>query len=164
MRAVLTLVVVLFSVAATGCDLDSDRITKLEKQTQDLKAQVDRDSTARDYDLQAKCSTETKAWFQSNWQRDKDTILLDYTNHYSKSQNSCFIEVELHLRGSQPFEWTNNISLWNVLENSKLGEIYDRHYRDGQDFKEDVYVCSVWGTSCKSLEEFNKLAQPYLSN
>src|ERR1035441_8078527 len=125
MRAVLMLVVALFSVVATGCDDNNDRITKLEKQSQDLKAQADRDSAVRDYDLQAKCSSEAKAWFQSNYQRDKNTLLLDYTNHYNKSQNACFIAVEWHFNGSEPFEWTNYMGVWNVLENSKLGEIYD---------------------------------------
>ena len=158
------LVVALFSVVATGCDDNNDRITKLEKQSQDLKAQADRDSAVRDYDLQAKCSSEAKAWFQSNYQRDKNTLLLDYTNHYNKSQNACFIAVEWHFNGSEPFEWTNYMGVWNVLENSKLGEIYDRHHRVEQDFKEDAYQCSVNGTSCKSVDEFEKQVQPYMNN
>ena len=149
----------LISLLAAGCDLSNDRITKLEKQTQDLKAQADRDSAVRDYDLQSKCSTAAKTWFNANWQQEKNTILLVYTNHYNRSQNACFIQVEFHFNGAATFDWTNNVSVWNVLENTKLGEVYDRHQSVGQDFKEDVYQCSVNGTSCKSLDEFEKLEQ-----
>jgi hypothetical protein len=77
-----------------GCD--ADRIAKLEKENTELKAKVDRQEAAMNYDLQAKCSKDAHVWFNKNWSRDKNTILLDFTNHYNAKFNKCLILVEYH--------------------------------------------------------------------
>lgn len=94
-KSISLLVLILF--AAMGCD-NSERISRLEKQNQDLRAEVSRSRATADYDLQAKCSKDAREWFNVNWAggRDKDTILLNFTNHYDKNLNKCFILVEYH--------------------------------------------------------------------
>jgi hypothetical protein len=66
-KSVLVLMICIGLLA--GCD--ADRIAKLEKDNADLKAKLDRQSAAVDYDLQAKCSKDARAWFNGNWLRDK---------------------------------------------------------------------------------------------
>ena len=75
---------------AVGCGQD-EKIASLGKQNQELKAEVDKSHATADYDLQAKCSKDAKTWFNENWTRDKDTVLLNFANHYNRSLNMCFI-------------------------------------------------------------------------
>ena len=42
------------------------------------------------------CARDAGTWFKDTWSRDKDTILLDYANHYNKKSNQRFILVEYH--------------------------------------------------------------------
>ena len=50
---------------ASGCD--TERLNKLEKENADLKSKLDRQSAVVNYDLQAKCSKDARAWFNENW-------------------------------------------------------------------------------------------------
>src|SRR5215469_6222230 len=104
-----------------GCDYD--RISKLEKQNQELLAEVKKDRAVADYDLQAKCARDSKVWFNENWRADKDTVLLTYSNHYNKSQNKCFIEIEYHFSVHPPPSWVNDMEIWDIYENTKYGDI-----------------------------------------
>ena len=49
------------------CGCDTARVDRLEKENAELKAKVDKADVARDYDLQAKCSKDARAWFNKNW-------------------------------------------------------------------------------------------------
>src|SRR5579859_1367236 len=81
---------VLSLILCTGCDHE-DRISRLEKQVSGLRSDVDKTSAERDFDLQAKCAKDARLWFNENWSKDKDSVFLDFTNHYNKSSNSCLI-------------------------------------------------------------------------
>ena len=48
-----------FLALDVGCDI-SDRIARLEKQSQDLQAEVTKSRAAADYDLKAKCSKDAR--------------------------------------------------------------------------------------------------------
>lgn len=50
---------------------DADRISKLEKANTDLKAKVEKQSTALDYDLQQKCAKDAQSWFASRFPETK---------------------------------------------------------------------------------------------
>lgn len=151
---------------AFGCG--TDRISKLEKENQELKAEISKNQTLADYDLQAKCSKDAKAWFNDTWQRDKDTILLDYTNHYQKGLNKCFILVEYHYysylgNGSS----VNDMIAWDVYENSKFANFSENHivYPKPTYHTEDkVMTCEAWDKKCKTIDQFNDLVRPYLNN
>src|SRR5205809_624249 len=81
------------SIVLVGCDMQ-DRLSRLEKQNQELQAEIKkRDGATADLESQAKCSRDAKVWFRENWPSDRTTLLLDYTNHYNKTRNQCFTFV-----------------------------------------------------------------------
>jgi hypothetical protein len=154
----------------TGCDFP-DRISRLEKENQELKAQAAKDhaatSAVADYDLQAKCSKDAKVFFNEGWRRDKNTILLDYSNHYNKAMNKCFIAVEYHYYSGENGSWINNIALWDVYENVKYGLFFEDHtifLKPAYHSEDAVNVCEFGDKKCKTIGEFNGFTQPYMSN
>lgn len=160
---------VLVAVVATGCD--NDRISKLEKENQELKAKLDKNNVAQEYDLQSRCSKDARAWFNANWSRDKDTTLLDFTNHYNAKHNKCLIFVEWHYDSQYGnatlSSWTNHMTLTDVYENAKYANFSQNHIMLGKpDYKltEPVITCDVEGTKCKTLDEFNNLLRPYMND
>lgn len=147
-----------------GCDHE-DRLKRLEKDNQDLKAQVSKDQAVTDYDLQAKCSRDAKAWFNGTWSRDKDTVLLTYTNHYNKALNKCYIWVEYHYRVDKNGSWYKDLLLTDVYENSTFGNFSESHLVfGGKVLNPDVIMCEMWNKECKTGEEFNNFAATYLTN
>ncbi len=149
-----------------GCDTP-ERVTRLEKQVQELQAKVSKDQAVIDYDLQAKCSKDAKTWFNENWGRDKDTQLLDETNHFNKAQSKCFVVVEYHYSRPPAPSWNNSISMWDVNENVKYADYSESHYIDYKRAslsQDEVVTCACNGKSCKTLEEFNGLISAYTSN
>jgi hypothetical protein len=151
-------------LALTGCD--TERLNKLEKENAELKAKVEKFDSARDFDLQAKCSKDSRAWFNENYGRDKTTTLLDFSNHYNKSSNTCMISIEWHYTQGPSISWVNLRSLWNVYENAKYGDFSEHHYVDLKNppSRDEVITCRVTDKQCKSVDEFNDLVQPYMNN
>jgi hypothetical protein len=150
---------------ATGCD--TERISRLEKQNDELKAEIKKSQAAADYDLQAKCAKDSRAWFKENWSADKDTILLDFTNHYNKALNKCFILVEYHFRLDKNGSWVNDMKLWDVYENSRYGSFAENnmmYFKPTLHPESSVITCEVVDAKCKTIEEFNNLIRPYLNN
>jgi len=154
----------------TGCDLD--KTSRLEKQVEELKAEVSKRHTTEEYNLQAKCSQDARTWFNQNYSgisRDKDTILLDYSNHYNKSANQYFALVEFHFNVGLKGEvnWMNDMSLWNVYENDKDGHFSQSHVfpsTPNRKSYEPILTCEVGGVKCDAIEKFNGMVQPYLAN
>lgn len=161
----------IFFFIGFGCDTP-DRVSRLERENKDLQAQIARVNATADYDLKAKCSKDARAWFNMNWggNKDEDTILLDFTNHYNKKENRCFVFVEYHynshLAGNGGSSWTNHLSLWDVYENLQYADFAETSYSypqatDNNDRKE-VGTCEVFGQKCKSADEFNNLSRHFV--
>lgn len=150
--------------AWTGCD--TARIDRLEKENAELKAKADQADVAREFDLQAKCAKDARAWFNESYARDKDTQLLDFTNHYNKKENACFVFVEWHFSQGESLSWVNLMSLWNVYENSKYGNFGENHYVDLKHppTRDEMITCEVMDKKCKSAGEFIEFIGPYLAN
>ncbi len=152
---------------AIGCDTEK-RISRLERQTEELKAEVGKNRTVADYDLQAKCSQDAKVWFSENYSNDNKTLLLNHTNHYNKSLNKCFVAVENHysLWGNLANgAWVKSATIWDVYENSKYGELAENHMiSNSTEFKALLLVCEVLDKKCSTAEEFNALVRPYFNN
>ena len=109
-----------------GCD-SSDRVAKLEKKNKELQtAQSERDRVAN-YDLQSKCAKDAKQWFGENWPSDKTTVLLTYTDHYSKSFNKCFTFVEYHYSAGRNMDWINHMTIYDIYENSEEAGFTENH-------------------------------------
>jgi hypothetical protein len=79
---------------------DSRIIAQLEKETKDLQEQLQSQRQADDWNLQSICAAAAKAYFDERWApgRNKDTIRLDYINHYNKPLGKCFVLVEYNYR------------------------------------------------------------------
>jgi hypothetical protein len=148
----------------SGCD-DPQRTARVEKENAELKAQLNEKNITRNYDLEARCSKDAKAWFHEHYQPDKDTLLLDFTNHYNLASNQCFVLVELHLNTGGEGSWVNNMSLWNVYENSRYGNFSEDHDIDSKNGSTNhVFECEMLGSECTTINQFNGLAQTYMSN
>jgi hypothetical protein len=154
------------AVFVPGCG-DSQRITQLEKQNEEFKAQLARNQSATDFDLQAKCAKDSKAWFGESFSGAKDTILLDYSNHYNKEQNKCFVVVEWHYKAAFYGEgsWTNHMSLWDLYENTKLGEAVEQHIITFKPIstRTELQSCNVLDKKCTTVVEFDDLVRPCMS-
>ena len=74
----------------TACNTES-RLNRLEKETKEMRQEAVKRQASTDYDLQARCSRDAREWFKENWSREKDTVFLDYTDHYNKALNKYFI-------------------------------------------------------------------------
>ena len=152
-----------------GCD--GDRVAKLEKENADLKAKVEKQDEAVNYDLQEKCSKDAHAWFNENWSRDKDTILLTLVNHYDVKLNKCFILVDHHYKsdfaGPGGNSWTNEISLTDVQQNAKLAYFAENHitnWKPEYNLRNEVISCNMLDKECKTGDEFNNLVGPYMAD
>lgn len=147
---------------AAGCD--TEKVARLERQNKELQEK----QTVAEYDLREKCSRDAKAWFNENWRRDKDTVLLDYTNHYSKAMNKCFILVEYHYSFGDNGSWMNDMTLWDVHENSKYGNFGESHMifgiKTGLAPQDSVHTCEMLDKKCRTLQEFNGLVRSYLND
>ncbi len=59
----------------------------------------------------------------------------------------------------------NDISLWNVYENDQVGTFVEDHIIDFKPTDLDkVTTCQVYGSKCTTVDQFNGLVQPYMSN
>jgi hypothetical protein len=167
--------IALFAVLLMMPGCEQDQTAKLEKQNQELKAQLkaesEKSTAIADYDLQAKCSKDATAWFNSNWapsNNDKTTMLLNFTNHYNKSLNKCFILVEYHVSTQEKTtSWIGDISLYDVYENARYGDFSQNHalaYEPTFYSDEQVFTCEVSNQKCKTIDEYNGLVRPYMNN
>jgi hypothetical protein len=119
----------------------------------------------RNYDLEARCSKDARVWFNQNYQRDKDTAMLDFSNHYQISSNQCFAFVELHVNDGKEGSWINDMSLWNVYENSRYGRFLEDHVIDFKNgSREEVVECDMFDKKCTSIDQFNAFARQYLND
>jgi hypothetical protein len=160
---ILSLIVVMLVVG--GCD-DPQRTARLEKENADLKAQLNEKKVTRNYDLQTRCSKDARVWFNQNHSRDKDTMMLDFSNHYNSASNQCLIFIEYHFSNRSGRSWLNNMSLYNVYENARYGNYLEQHVIgfDHDDPKDELITCEMFDTKCTSLDQFNRFVQPYMNN
>jgi hypothetical protein len=152
-------------VPVTGCDID--RMNRLEKQNEELKAEISKSRAVADFDLHGRCAKDARSWLSENWSRDKDTILLDYTNHYNKKTNQCFILVEYHYSLDKSGSWVNDMTLFDVYENVRYAGVNKNtmiYLKPTYRSEEFVYGCEVGDKKCKTVEEFNNLVSPYMND
>jgi hypothetical protein len=96
---------------------------------------------------------------------------LDFTNHYNKSLNKCFILVEYHYNSKFGLlgesSWTNDMTLTDVYENARYGEFAENHVtrlKPHFDVRIDVIQCQMLDQKCKTSDEFNGLLRPYVND
>jgi hypothetical protein len=143
------------------------KIASLEKQNKELKAEIEKSHATADYDLQAKCSKDAKAFFNENLAAAKDAQLFTFRNHYNKPLNKCFIIVEYHYSIGQKPSWANSITLWDVYENLKYAKFAETHmiyFKPTPHTEDNVVTCESSDKKCKSGDEFNEIVSSYLND
>jgi outer membrane murein-binding lipoprotein Lpp len=148
-----------------GC-ATSGRVDNLEKQIQTLQAQVAKLHSSGDIDQQAKCSKDAREYFGREWPANKDTIMLDYSNHYSPQRNQCLILVEDHYGiGDTMGSWNGLIVLYNVYEHTDLAKLSESNIINRVDFntKKELIECEVQGDKCSSASEFYNRVRPFMN-
>lgn len=166
------LIVVLVSIASSGCTY-SDRIAGLEKQTDEIRKELDAQKRIVDLDTQAQCANAAKALFMSKWQADEETIQLDYNNHYNKSLSKCFIRVDwdFHPIGwvggidaNTTGDWFSITQIYDVYENSLYALLNEEHISTSDQDSSNVHLlhCFVAGQACKSDDEFTRGTRHYM--
>jgi hypothetical protein len=57
------------------------------------------------------------------------------------------------------------MNVWDVYENSKIADFSEGHlvgFNNATD--NSVYTCEIYGSKCKSADEFENLIRPSMSN
>lgn len=146
------------ATVVAGCN--NDRVARLESDVRALKQDVSQFRKVNALELQSKCATDSKAWFRENWERDKETMLLDYSAHYNPASNKCFIEVYYNwsLGTARSTVLNQSTTLSNVYENSQYGRLALRETIGDFPTPRKITDCWVVGTKCTTVEEYRSLA------
>jgi hypothetical protein len=146
---------------ATGCD--TDRISKLEKENQELKEKLSAKDTAQIYEMQAKCGKDAKEWFRDNYSQDKDYLSQLYIDHYNKKLNVCFIRTADQLKiFDNSTSW--HTSIWNVYENSLYADLEENHDSNNKDKPDTVDICDVQGKKCSNRSQFDQMTSSLMND
>jgi len=78
----------------------------------------------------------------------------DFTSHYNKKLDKCFILIEFHSFADKNKNAINIMDLWNVFENTRIGRLSTPI--------EIAPDCTVSDENCKSPSEFENLIRPYM--
>jgi hypothetical protein len=148
----------LLALTLPGCD--QDRITKLENQNAVLREQLASLQKSGQLELQAKCGKDAREWYSREWQADKDTVMISYTNHYSSHFNKCFITINWNYNLG-PNSVQKMVVVYDVYENAKIAEFSELHMMALTPPKVVAGLCSVANVECSSFDEFSKKLQPY---
>ena len=140
-----------------GCN--SGEMDKLEKQNQEILAQLHRLEISQKFDREAKCSQAAKEYFRDNWRTEKDQAALVYSNRDNTALNKCFIYVKSMTYMNAGNEWRASQSLSDVYERTEYGSFLEVHKSGPSDLH-----CEVEGKSCTSQSDFESRIVPYTTN
>jgi hypothetical protein len=155
-KAIQVLSLFVLVVALGGCSYknDSNQITQLQKQNQDLQIQLAKQPPISDLDLQAKCSAKAKDFFDNYKQQNLGyNDIYGYENHYNSKLGKCYILI----RGDGPNGSSNQ--LWDAYENKDVAEC------EGYSGNATMNFCGYSGLSEKyDLDKFNSFIKQYMEN
>jgi predicted AlkP superfamily phosphohydrolase/phosphomutase len=140
-----------------GCTREKDKqiadlTKKLEEQSKQVEAltkQKEQDTAKRNMVLQESCTKSVNSYLSNN----KEGIfgpIVNYTNHYNKKLNKCFILVDEAYKSGDSFGKV----LIDVNENKDYGM-----YSQNSGKKSN---CWVGDKSCESSFEWDDLSKPYM--
>jgi hypothetical protein len=88
--------------------------------------------------------------------------MLSYTNHYSTRFTKCLITVNWNYNlGPNSRSVQKNILIYDVYENSKIGEYSELHMMILDKSKVTMTLCSVANAKCASYDDFSMKLEPY---
>jgi hypothetical protein len=116
-------------------------------------------STKSDFDLQEKCSKASKDYFEKN--KRLNYSFEDYSNHYNKRQNKCFILVQ----GGELSEamTMRDKYLTDVFENKDIAD-WSHIIPKGKKGSEVEATCKFLDGDMRSCSEseFDSFVKPYM--
>lgn len=131
-----------------GCDTRRTSASKKENQAVQI------------YDLESKCAKDAKDYFSANWRTDDTTAGLDYTNHYNRALNKCFVLVRRQTFINPKEEWNRDVTLADVHERVNYGEFLENHAGTST----RLAACAVGGASCAAEQDFETRIKPYMTD
>jgi len=154
--AILTLIVMV-PLFLFGCTSEKDKqiadltkkVEEQSKQVEALSKKREQDIAKQDMDLQEECSKITSEYIKKT---DFSNIShVNYTNHYNKKLNKCFMHLTAGGNGEKYIE-----GLYDINENKQYG------YFVGLDIDNGYIKCIVNNNQCYSKSQWESLAKPYM--
>ncbi len=148
----------LIVLLAAGCNSNSDQVSQLQQQNQKLQNQIN----DMNLDAQSKCADQAAKVFK---QEDSTPQVFDnYTDHWNKSINKCFILMTFNQNGGQMTD--------EELMDAFGGQTYGSYWSSiSSDLSKKSLGCNVYpdGTNtnsqtCTSQEQFDSLVKPFMTN
>lgn len=150
-------------LTSVGCN--SGKIEQLEKENQDLRAELRKQQEIMsNFNYQERCAEQARKTFNELGYAKKP--FASYENHYNGKLNKCFMEIS----NTESVAGGNVVTSRNIsdaLEGKTYGE-YVWQTEKGKKFWEiPPLMCTVTSASgeerqCKTDDEFKELIKPYM--
>jgi hypothetical protein len=130
-------------------------------------------SDSNDIDLQTKCASSAKSFYEYFVTDPVQRATAEYSNHYNSNLNKCFVSIKqystldtggFHSTGSEK-------DLFDAIEKKKYGSYSwmsekDKKYWDVPPLWCEMYVDGNESSlkTCKSEEEFDAFTTGYMTN
>jgi len=155
--------VLALSITLSACN--TDKITQLERENQDLRAKLDSVTRAKSLDLQEKCAKQARDEFKFQG-RDKEQ-LAGYTSHYVAQLNKCFIAIQNTDTKTAPGQIITTKSVFDAFEGKQYADYFWETEKGKKYWEVKPFVCEVSLQSgeekvCTSEQEFTELIKPYM--
>ena len=122
-------------------------------------------STKEEYELQERCSKRTEDLFKKEYgnyivSNEAGTTTSNYTNHYNRKLNKCFILVtQTHIPKDKETREKLGVSIEKTLVDINENKLYGHFFKFSNG---GLTVCKVLGKHCSSDNEWNALVMPYM--
>jgi hypothetical protein len=165
-RSILTILmrVLVLALSITLCACNTDKITQLERENQDLRAKLDSVTRAKSLALQEKCAKQARDEFKSQgWAKEQ---LAGYTNHYVAQLNKCFIIIQSTDTKTAPGQIITTMSVFDAFEGKQYADYFWETKKGKKYWEVKPFLCKVTLPSgeekvCTSEQEFTELIRPY---
>jgi len=141
--------------------LQNAALREQRRQVQELKAKLDSQSKAADFDVQEKCAKQAlEVWKAGGWDRKK---LATYSNHYNEKLQKCFIRIDTATEESGAdvtFE-----TVMDAFESKGYAEFIwkvDHKSGDSKSMRCSAILPSGEAITCTSPDEFDALVKQYM--
>jgi hypothetical protein len=154
---------VALALLGTGCN--QDKIARLEKQNNELKARLDAATKSANLDMQEKCAKQARIEFnRAGFDKDETA---NFTNHYNPKLNKCFVDIFSAKSHLTPYVPTAFRSVSDAFEGKGFGEYMWINNSGKKYWEVKPFVCKVTLLSgeekyCESDKEFDELVKIYM--
>ncbi len=149
-----TLLIFSIGLLAAGCN--SQKVSDLEKQNQDLQAQLTKQQQVNNFDLDTQCSKQAQIFFDY-WETDPVAKQNDeVSNHYNIKLNKCFVKIR---QGINPSNNYYTEYLFDAIEKKQYG-----NFSVGIPTYQKPLICEMLDKFCQNQDEYNTFVNGYMNN